>query len=280
MSFVAIIGAGAIGGSLAHRLAGRDCVGEVRLIDADMKVAEGKALDILQSSPIRNFSTKVTASPSLLSAAGAAAIVFADAASGKGEHEGEAGLGLLRQIAEVESRAPIVFSGAAQRSLMRRAVVELHMPESRVVGSAPLALESALRALAGLALDGSGVEVSLRVVGVPPGGAVIAWEEATAFGQPIASETAPHVMLGLSARIPGLWPPGPYALASAAARVVEGIVNGGRGRFSCFVSLSRRRVAAMPVELGPDGIRKVHEPVLTRQERTAFESALEKTSDR
>lgn len=276
MSFVAIIGAGAIGGSLAHKLAGRDCVGEIRLIDTDVKVAEAKALDILQSSAVEHFSTKVTASPSLLSAAGADAIVIADLASGKGEHEGEAGLGLLRQLAAVESRAPIVCAGAAQRSMMQRAVTELRMPESRVIGSAPLALESALRALAGLALDGSGVEVSLRVVGVPPRGAVVAWEEATAFGQPIASEMPPHVMLGLSARIPGLWPPGPYALASAAARVVEGIVNGGRGRFSCFVSLSRGRVAAMPVELGPDGIRKVHEPVLTRQERTLFESALEK----
>ena len=276
MSFVAIIGAGAIGGSLAHRLAGRDCVGEVRLIDTDVNVAEGKALDILQSAPIGCFSTRLTASGSLLSAAGADAIVIADAASGKGEHEGGAGLGVLRQLAAVESRAPIVCAGAAQRGLMQRAVGELRMSESRVVGSAPLALESALRALAGLALDGSGVEVTLRVVGVPPDGAVVAWEEATAFGQPIASEMPPHVMLGLSARIPDLWPPGPCALTSAAARVVEGIVNGGRGRFSCFVSLSRGRVAAMPVELGPDGIRKVHEPVLTRQERTAFESAIEK----
>lgn len=276
MSFVAIIGAGAVGGSLAHKLAGRDCVGEVRLIDTDVKIAEGKALDILQSSPVENFSTKVTASPSLMSAAGADAIVIADAASGKGEHEGEAGLGLLRQLAAVESRAPIVCAGAWQRILIQRAVIELRMPESRVIGSAPLALESALRALTGLALDGSGVEVSLRVVGVPPRGAVVAWEEATAFGQPIASEMPPHVMLGLSARIPCLWPPGPYALASAAARVVEGIVTGGRGRFSCFVSLSRGRVAAMPIELGPDGVRKVHEPVLTRQERTLFESALEK----
>lgn len=276
MSFVAIIGAGAIGGSLAHTLAARDRVADIRLIDSDGTIAQGKALDILQASPVENFSTRISASSSVMSAAGADLVVIADAASGKGEHEGEAGLALLRQLAAVESRAPIVFAGASQRSLMQRAITELHLREPRLVGSAPLALESALRALAGLALDGSAVEVSLRVVGVPPGGMVIAWEEATAFGQPLASELPPHVMAAMSARISGLWPPGPYALASAASRVVEGIVGEGRGRFSCFVALPRGRVAMMPVELNADGVRRVHDPVLTRQERTLFDSAIER----
>jgi malate/lactate dehydrogenase len=83
-------------------------------------------------------------------------------------------------------------------------------------------------------------------------------------------------MLGISARIPGLWPPGPYALGSAAARVIEAIVTGGRARYSCLVSLGRGRVAAMPVELNQEGVRRIHEPVLTRQERTLFESAVER----
>ena len=277
MSFVAIIGAGAIGGSLAHTLAARDTVGEIRLIDTDVSVAGGKALDILQSGPVQGFATKLSASSSFMSAAGADAIVIADHASGSGEHAGEAGLALVRQLVAVEGRAPLVFAGATQRALMQRAVVELHVGASRVVGAAPTALESAVRALAGLLLDGSGVEVSLRIVGVPPHGAVIAWEEATAFGQPIASELPPHLMSGLSARLPGLWPPGPYALASAAARVVEGILTGGRRRLSCFAADARGRVAALPVELGADGIRKVHQPVLTPQERTLFESAIERS---
>lgn len=277
MSFVAIIGAGPIGGSLAHTLAGRDVIGEIRLIDSEAKVAEGKALDILQASPIEGFGTTVVAGASLLSAAGADAIVIADVGSGKGEHEGEAGLALLRQLQAFEGRAPIVFAGAAQRPLMQRAIGELHVRESRVAGSAPLALESALRAIVALALDGSAVEVTLRVVGVPPKGAVIAWEEATAFGQPIASELPPHVMLGISARIAGLWPPGPYALASAAACAVEAIVTGARGRYSCFVGTGRGRVAALPVELHQEGVRRVHDPVLTRQERTLFDSAIERS---
>jgi len=159
-------------------------------------------------------------------------------------------------------------------------VTDLHLARELVLGSAPFALESALRAMAGLALDGSAVEVGLRVVGVPPRGAVVAWEEATAYGQPLASQMPAHVIAGLAARIPGLWPPGPYALATAAARVVEALALGSRRRFSCFVALdagpSRAAVGSMPVALGPRGVERVHEPALTPQERTALENALEK----
>lgn len=272
---IAIIGGGAIGGALAHKLAGRDRVREVRLIDAEARIAEGKALDIRQSSPVEGFSTRVTSDGHLAAAAGADVIVLADAAAGTGEHAGEAGLALLRQVVVMGIRAPIVFAGCQQRELIRRAAVELHVPEARLIGSAPFALESALRALAGLAVDGSGAEVTLRVLGVPPKSAVVTWEEATAFGMPLAAVLPPHEIAGLSGRIPGLWPPGPYALGAAAAHVAEAIALGTRRRYSCFVSLGRGRVAAMPVELWQDGVRRIVEPTLTPQERTALDSAID-----
>jgi len=280
MGFIAIVGSGALGGAVAHALAVRDRVPEVRLIDPNGQVARGKALDIQQSSPIDNFTTRLTSAESIEAAVGADVIVIGDSAAGSVEHAGEGGLGLLRHLVRAGSQAPIVFAGASQRELLGRAVSELHIPRARVLGSAPVALESALRALAGLALDGSGVEVSLRIVGVPPRAAVVAWEEATAYGQPLATEMPAHAIAGLAARIPGLWPPGPYALASAAARVIEAIALGSRRRFSCFVAIDAgaRRVAvgAMPVEVGPRGVERVLEPALTRQERTALENALEK----
>lgn len=275
MSFIAIIGAGAIGGALAHKLAGRDRVREVRLIDAAGSIARGKALDIRQSGPVEGFSTLVTGEEDLAAAAGAEVVVLADAASGKGEHSGEAGQAMLSRMIRMGIAAPVVFAGCDQRGVMRNAVAELRLPDSRVVGSAPLALESALRALVGLAVDGSGLDVSLTVLGVPPKSAVVAWEEATVFGQPLGSVLPAHEIAGLSARIPGLWPPGPYALGAAAARVVEGIALGTRRRYSCFVSLGRGRVAAMPVQLWQDGVRRVVEPALSPQERTALDNALD-----
>lgn len=274
LPFVAIIGAGSLGGTVAQALALRDRVGEIRLIDSDERVAQGKALDIAQSSPVDGFATRVSAAGSITGAAGAAVVVIADKASGNAEHGGEDGLALLRRLHAVESSAPIVCAGASQRELMARAVSELHFPERRIVGSAPLALESGLRALAGLAVDGSGVPIALTIVGVPPRNAVVAWEEASIAGQPLASHLPAHLIAGLNSRIPGLWPPAFYSLASAAARVVEAIVTGSRRRYSCFVGVGQGRITAMPVELGPDGVRRVIEPVLTRQERTRMENGL------
>lgn len=279
MAFVAVIGSGPLGGAVAQKLALRDRIREIRLIDPHPGVAQGKALDILQSSPVEGFAARIEAAQSLHSAAGAGAIVIADAGASGIEHSGETGLAMMRLIAAVESAAPLVFAGATQRDLMARTVAELHVPRSRVVGTSPGALESALRALAGLAMDASGVGVQLNVVGTPPRGMVVGWEEATASGMPLRTQLAPHIMAALTARIPNLWPPGPYALASAAARVVEGIVNGSRRRFSCLVSIdagpSRNSVVAMPVEVGPPGIERVLEPALTRQERTQMENAIE-----
>jgi malate dehydrogenase len=282
MGFIAIVGNGALGGAVAHALATRDRVPDVRLIDTAGSIARGKALDIQQSAPIDNFSTTLTAGDSIESAVGADVIVLADSAAGSVEHAGEAGLSLIRQMIRAGSHSPILFAGASQRDLIGKCVTELLVPRRLLLGSAPLALESALRALAGLALDRSGVEVSLRIVGVPPRAAVVAWEEATASGQPLASQLAAHEIARLSARIPGLWPPGPYALAAAAVRVTEALAVGTRRRFSCFVATEagpvRAAVGSMPVELGPRGIERVLEPALAANERTALENALEKNA--
>ena len=161
----------------------------------------------------------------------------------------------------MDTTAPMLFARAHQRELMARAVIRAAPARGGGCSDPPRSRSSPrCGRWPALALDGTGVEVSLRVVGVPPQPAVVAWEEATAFGQPlvVAAAGARHRRRS-SARIPGLWPPGPYALASAAARVAEAIAHGSRRRFSCFVALesgpARDAVVAMPVELGPRGDR-------------------------
>lgn len=280
MAFLAVIGCGALGGAVAHTLAVRDRIAEIRLIDPAGAIATGKALDLQQSGPVDLFRARLTSADRLEAAAGAAAVIVADSADGSVEYAGDAGLTMIRQLVRSGMTSPIVFAGTSQRELAERTVTELHVPRGRVIGSAPGALESALRAMVALALDGSAAEVELRVVGVPPRSAVVAWNAAVASGQPIAAQLPAHVIAGLSARIPGLWPPGPYALASAAARVAEAIANGSRRRFSCFVvsesGPARAAVVALPVELGSGGIRRVLEPTLSRQERTLLENAVER----
>jgi malate dehydrogenase len=278
MSLIAVIGAGPLGGALAHTLAGRSRVAEVRLIDPEGGIADGKALDILQSSPIEPFSARVTAAASIAAAAGADAIVLADLVM-EGEVAGEAGLAMLRGIAKLEATAPILFAGGAQRELMARGLEELRIPPRRVIGSAPLALESSVRAVTAALLDTSPADLSIGIVGVPPRDAVIGWAAATAFHQPIAASLAAHHMAAISSRLPALWPPSAYTLASAAARVAEALAGGSRRRYTCFAAVDvidtgRNLIAAVPVEIEKGGIRKVIDPALSPHERTAFENGL------
>jgi malate dehydrogenase len=278
MPFVAIVGAGPSGGALAHALAERSRVGEIRLIDPEGRIAEGKALDILQSSPVQRFDARVTGATSLAAAAGAGAIVFADFAAG-GEIGGETGLATVRQITRLDASAPLLFACGGQRELMQRAAGELHIAASRLVGSAPLALESAVRALAAAMLDASPADLAIGVAGVPPRAAVIGWDAATAFNQPIGTVLRAHEIASISSRLPALWPPSPYTLAAAGARVAEALVNGSRRRYTCFAAIDlagvgRGRIAAVPVEIVRGGVGRTLEPALSRHERTAFENGL------
>jgi hypothetical protein len=127
VSIVAILGAGPVGASVAHRLAARGCVSEIRLIDADASVAAGKALDIRQSGPVERFDTQIVGMEAVLSAAGASAIVVADEVAA-GEWEGERGLALLRQLVRSGTSAPLVFAGPRQLWLMEKAYAELNRP--------------------------------------------------------------------------------------------------------------------------------------------------------
>lgn len=60
MSKITVIGAGNVGATVADSIARKDIVKEVVLLDIKEGFAEGKALDIWQTSAIENFNTRVT----------------------------------------------------------------------------------------------------------------------------------------------------------------------------------------------------------------------------
>jgi hypothetical protein len=128
-------------------------------------------------------------------------------------------------------------------------------------------------------LDASPADLAIGVAGVPPRAAVIGWEAATAFNQPIGSVLRAHEIASISSRLAALWPPSPYTLAAAGARVAEALVNGSRRRYTCFAAIDlagvgRGRIAAVPVEIVRGGVGRTLEPALSRHERTAFENGL------
>lgn len=272
-----IIGAGDIAGALAQRAAARQRFRDVRLIDESGTVAAGKALDIRQAGPVDGYDSRVTGHSSLDAAAGASVVAIADRFGG-GEWEGDAGLAMLRRLLPMIGDAPLLFAGATQLWLMEAAHRELKVPAARMAASAPIALEGALRALAALAVDRSAVDVQLRAFGRPPATIAIAWSAATSAGAPLERVLPPPARLSIADRAKGLWPPGPTALASAAARAAEAFAFGSRRDLTCAVmgngeGVPRGVAAAVPVELGRGRVLKAHRPVLSSREQVEFDNA-------
>jgi malate dehydrogenase len=274
----AIIGAGELGGALAHVLARRDLASTIRLIDETGHVAEGKALDIMQAAPIEGFATEVSGSTDLTTVAGAALVVLADR-SGGSEWQGEDGLLLLKRLSQLGAGSVVLCAGASQRELIERGVRELRFARERLFGSAPEALAAAVRAIVALETNGSPSDVALTVLGVPPSQVVVPWEEATIGGFAATRVLDEAARRRLAARVEPLWPPGPYALAWAAAKAADAVLGRSRRTMSGFIAPDdsngrRARTAALPLRLGEAGVLSDKLPSLSVRDRVALDNAM------
>jgi malate dehydrogenase len=279
MRELAIIGGGELGGAAAHLLARRDLFRAITLIDDSGRVAAGKALDLTQAAPLEAFSTRLSGTTDVSRAAGASVVIVADRWGERGEWRGEEALMLLKRLTELTRHAVIVCAGATHREVVDAAVRELKIPRARLFGTAPEALAATARALIALALDGSPRDVAISILGVPPSQAVIGWEDATIAGIALTHALGDAERMRVGARILALWPPGPYALASAAVKAIETMEGRSRRAATCFVGPDtsaglRTRAAALPVRLGPAGIVEFVAPSLNVVERVALENAM------
>jgi malate dehydrogenase len=280
MSTVCIIGAGDIGGAAARALARGDRVSRLLLVDADAKVAAGKALDIQQSGAVDRFHVRLDGTDDVSRVAGCAVCVVADRfGRPSSEWQGEDALAMVTRLASYAGEAPIVFAGAAQAELLSAAARESHVARHRLAGSSPEALIAAVRAVVAMEARCSPSEVDLTVLGTPPSGFVVPWSEASIGGYSLERVLSQVELQRIEARAARLWPPGPFALGLAAARVVEALVRHSRRAFSVLMVLGgefgvRGRVGAMPVNLSPAGITSARVPTLNTRERVRLETAL------
>lgn len=277
---VAILGAGEIGGALARQLAALDLVSRIVIIDDFANVAAGKALDIAQSAPVDRYHTAVSGTADLAAVVGAAVLVISDTATQPlSEWKDEAGLALLRRVSGLNQRAPIICAGVLQAGLVERGVNEVGLSRMRLFGSAPEALRSAVAAITSLEANAAPSDVSLSVLGRPPQQIIVPWNEAAIAGRPATQVLSAAQLARLDARIARLWPPGPYALASAATRLIRTALTRTPRIHSALVAVTREegsvgRSAMMPVTLQPNGIASLIAPALSARDRVRFESAL------
>ena len=174
---------------------------------------------------------------------------------------GEAGLSMLVRLKGFLGDAPIVFAGAQQSDLLLVVEREAGFDRRRLVGSAPEALAAAARAIVALEANCSPSEVALSVLGAPPSGFVVPWSEATIGGYAAQRVLTQVQLRRVEARVARLWPPGPYALGLAAARVAEALVTSARRAANVLTVLGgefgiRDRVGTLPCLLGPDRHRR------------------------
>lgn len=227
MPFVVILGAGDLGGALACTLASRMRFDEVRLIDPAGTVAAGKALDVRQSGPSGGSGARVSGHADIVASAGAWVIVMADPVSD--DPAGDSTVNLLRQATRLSPGAILVCAAAGHAALLTRLVGEAICPPDLVVGSAPTAAASAVRALLSAACGTSASDISAGIdCAESPAGLDIAWSRTAVRGRAAEHCLTREQRDGVSRRLALGWPPGPLTLASAAARCAEAAWFGSR----------------------------------------------------
>jgi hypothetical protein len=274
---VAIVGAGPLATALASTLAARGRVRHVRLIDDAATVAAGKALDVRQATPVLGSDVSIEATADVAAAADADVIVIADAhGAPAAEWEGELGLALAGRLAAANRRAPIVCAGARQASLVERGVTEVRLPWTRILGSAAIAFDAAARAVVAEAAGSAASAVALGLAGLPPDRLVIGWSASSIEGVPAETRLAPGVLAAAARRLTAAWPPGPFALATAAAVLLEHVANGATAALPAIVAMPAQghRAGIARVRVGPSGVLHAAEPALSPYERIALDNAI------
>ena len=115
--------------------------------------------------------------------------------------------------------------------------------------------------------------VELTVVGRPPR-FVVGWSAASAAGSLIVDRVPAHRLLAISESLARFWPPGPCAIGSATAAIVEALIFGSRRMHPALTvgdhGLGAAGSAVMvPLELGRLRVLSHVVPSLSPQERTA-----------
>ena len=281
MSIVSIVGAGQLGGMLAFTLATNERVSEIRLIDTTKAISSGTALDIQQAGAVDRFDTTVVAYRELPAVIGSDIVILTGPAKRPAtEWSDDDGLEILQQLGHLNRRALIVCAGSGHRQLIERGAAETSLSGNRVVGSGPYALQNALKTLVALELQCSALDVSLAVLGAPPANLVIPWSGASVQGVQLSELLSQKTLELIQEKVVRRWPLGPYALAAAAARLCEIVLQEtSTYGINCYAVLNEEsnlpgRVAAVTASIDRLGIKQIVPPVLNIREQVALDNAL------
>jgi malate dehydrogenase len=297
---IALIGAGQIGGTLAH-LVGLKELGDVILFDVMEGVPEGKALDIAEASPIAGFDAKLAGTSAYAALKGAdVAIVTAGVPRKPGMSRDDLldiNLKVMEQVgAGLKKYAPKAFVICITNPLdaMVWALQKFSgLPKDMVVGMAGVLDSARFRYFLASEFDVSVEDVTAFVLGGHGDTMVPLTRYSTVAGIPLPDlitmgwttkqrleEIVQRTRDG-GAEVVKLLKTGSafYAPAHSAIAMAESYLKDKKRVLPCAVSLKgeygvRDRYIGVPAVIGAKGVERVIEIDLNKAERTMFENSI------
>ena len=297
---IALIGAGQIGGTLAH-LIGLKELGDVVLFDVVEGVPEGKALDIAEASPIAGFDVKLAGTSAYASIKGAdLCIVTAGVPRKPGMSRDDLldiNLKVMEQVgAGIKKYAPKAFVICITNPLdaMVWALQKFSgLPKDMVVGMAGVLDSARFRYFIASEFDVSVEDVTAFVLGGHGDSMVPLVRYTTVAGIPLPDlvnmgwttrkrldEIVQRTRDG-GAEIVGLLKTGSafYAPAHSAIAMAESFLKDKKRVLPCAAHLKgeygvRDRYIGVPAVIGAKGVERIIEIDLQKAERAMFDSSV------
>ena len=297
MTKISLIGAGQIGGTLAHLIGTKELVNEVVLFDVASGIAKGKALDIAQSSSVDGFNVKFSGTDKYEDIINSDVIIITAGIPRKPGMSRDDLLGInlkiIKQVAEgVKKNAPNAFVICITNPLdvMVMAFQKFSgLPSSKVVGMAGILDTSRFKLFLSLELNVPVREIEAMVMG-GHGDTMVPMPRFTKIsGKPLldlvkdgkisadrVEEINQRTRDG-GAEIVKYLEKGSafYAPAASGVQMAEAYLNDEKKLLPCAVQLNgeygvQNVYAGVPVVIGKDGVEKIEQIDLDDKEKKEF----------
>ena len=299
---ISLIGAGQIGGTLAHLIGLKELANEVVLFDVASGIAKGKALDIAQSSSVDGFNVKFSGTDNYQDIKNSDVIIITAGVPRKPGMSRDDLLGInlkiIKQVAEgIKKNAPNAFVICITNPLdvMVMAFQKYSgLPVNKVVGMAGVLDSSRFKLFLSLELKVPVKEIEAMVMGGHGDTMVPLPRFTKVSGKPLL-DLVQEGKLSLKkleeinqrtrdggAEIVKYLEKGSafYAPAASGVQMAEAYLNDQKKLLPCAVHLNgeygvKNIFAGVPVIIGKDGVEKIEEIKLDEKEKNQFMHSIE-----
>ncbi len=304
MKKITVIGAGNVGATCANVIANKDMAREVVLVDIKEGVAEGKALDIWQTSSILNFNTRVVGvTNDYLRTKGSGVVVITSGVPRKPGMSRDdlikTNAGIVKEVTEKVIKyspdAVIIIVSNPLDVMTYCAYLASNKPSTKVFGMAGELDTARYRAFIASALDCSPKDIlSLSLGGhgdtmvpLPRYTSVNGIPISELLGKDEIDKIVERTRFGGGELVNLMGTSAWYAPGAAAAQMVEAIVDDQKRIFPVCAWLQgeygmKDIYMGVPVKLGKSGIQEVIEIQLNKDEKKLLadsEVAIRKVMD-